>query len=97
MRVSLVVMALGTAALAGTAAVAQGDVIADWRGGPKRMGEPMQATKALVDNRGDVGALAAIVDDMIAWYRTMPRRFPRGSDRGETRALPAIWSEKANF
>ena len=97
MRVSLMALALGAATLAGTAAFAQGDVIAERRAGLKRMGEHMQAMKAVVDNRGDVRPLAATVDDMIAWYRTMPGRFPPGSDRGDTRALPAIWAEKANF
>ncbi len=100
MRVSLVVAAsaLGIATLAGTAAVAQqGDVIAERRAGFKRMGEHMQAMKAVVDNRGDVRPLTATVDDMIGWYRSVPERFPPGSDRGDTRALPAIWAEKANF
>ncbi|MBD0272323.1 MAG: cytochrome c, partial [Acetobacteraceae bacterium] len=99
MRVPLTVLALGAAALAGTAAsaFAQANVIAERRAGLKRMGEHMQAMKAVVDSRGDVRPLTATVDDMIAWYRTMPGRFPPGSDRGDTRALPAIWAEKANF
>ncbi len=99
MRVSLMAaVALGAATLAGTAASAQGgDVIAERRAGLKRMGEHMQAMKGVVDNKGDVRPLAATVDDMIAWYRSMPERFPDGSDRGDTRALPAIWTEKANF
>jgi len=99
MRVSLMALALVAATLAGAAAFAQGggDFIAERRAGLKRMGEHMQAMKAAVDNKGDVRPLAATVDDMIAWYRTMPGRFPPGSDRGDTRALPAIWSEKANF
>ncbi len=98
MRVRLMAMALGAAALAGTAALAQGgDVIAERRAGFKRMGEHMQAMKAVVDNKGDARPLTATIDDMIAWYRSVPGRFPPGSDRGDTRALPAIWAEKANF
>jgi cytochrome c556 len=89
-------LALGAATLAGPA-LAQGDVIAERRAGLKRMGEHMQAMKGVVDSRGDVRPLAATVDDMIAWYRTLPDRFPPGSDRGDTRALPALWTEKANF
>jgi cytochrome c556 len=98
MRVPLTAMALalGAATLAGPA-LAQGDVIAERRAGLKRMGEHMQAMKGVVDSRGDVRPLAATVDDMIAWYRTLPDRFPPGSDRGDTRALPALWTEKANF
>ncbi len=97
MRVSLMAMALGAATLAGTAALAQGDVIAERRAGFKRMGEHMQAMKAVVDNKGDVRPLTATIDDMVAWYRSVPGRFPPGSDRGDTRALPAIWAEKATF
>ena len=98
MRVRLMAMALGAAALAGTAAFAQGgDVTAERRAGFKRMGEHMQAMKAVVDNKGDVRPLTATIDDMVAWYRSVPGRFPPGSDRGDTRALPAIWAEKANF
>ena len=89
--------AAAAAVLAAGTALAQADVIAERRAGLKRMGEHMQAMKAVVDNRGDVRPLAATVDDMIAWYRTMPNRFPPGSDRGDTRALPALWNEKANF
>ena len=84
-------------ALAAGTAWAQGDVIAERRAGLKRMGEHMQAMKAVVDNRGDVQPLAATVDDMIAWYQTMPGRFPPGSDKGDTRAQPALWNERANF
>lgn len=90
MGAAAVVLAAGTA-------LAQADVIAERRAGLKRMGEHMQAMKAVVDSRGNVQPLAATVDDMIAWYRTMPNRFPPGSDRGDTRALPALWNEKANF
>lgn len=96
MRVSSTIGALCAATLAGVA-FAQGDVIAERRAGLKRMGEHMQAMKAVVDGRGNVQPLAATVDDMIAWYRTMPDRFPPGSDRGDTRALPALWNERANF
>ena len=97
MRVTLMATALlGAAALAG-AASAQGNAIAERRAGLKRMGEHMQAMKAVVDSKGDPRPLAATVDDMIAWYRTMPTRFPPGSDQGDTRALPALWNERANF
>lgn len=97
MRVVWMGAAAAAAVFAAGAALAQGDAIAERRAGLKRMGEHMQAMKAVVDNRGDVRPLAATVDDMIAWYRTMPGRFPPGSDKGDTRALPALWNERANF
>lgn len=88
--------ALGMMALAGTA-LAQGDVIAERRAGLKRMGAHMEAIKPVADARGDVRALAPRIDDMIAWFRSMPERFPAGSGTGDTKALPTVWTERAGF
>ena len=96
MKMRIWIAALGMAALAGTA-FAQGDAIAERRAGLKRMGTHMEAFKPVADAKGDVAALAPRVDDMIAWFRTMPTRFPEGSDTGDTKALPAIWSDRAGF
>ncbi len=92
----MVVSALALVALAGTA-MAQGDVIAERRAGLKRMGGHMDAIKPVAEARGDVKALEPRIDDMIAWFRTMPARFPPGSDHGDTKALPAVWSDRAGF
>ena len=47
----------------------------------------------MVDTRGAPRPLAAaIVDHVVARRRTMPGRFPPGSDRGDTRALAALWT-----
>ncbi len=96
MKWRMMASALALMALAGTA-MAQGDVIAERRAGLKRMGAHMEAIKPVTDARGDVKALEPRIDDMIAWFRTMPTRFPPGSDRGDTKALPAVWSERAGF
>ena len=92
----MAVSALVFMALAGTA-LAQGDAIAERRAGLKRMGAHMDAIKPVADARGDVKALEPRVDDMIAWFRTLPQRFPPGSDRGDTKAQPAVWSDRAGF
>jgi cytochrome c556 len=101
MRITLLATALVAATLAGTApigtAFAEGDVIAQRRAGMKRMGEHMQAMRAVTQGQGEVRAQVARIDDMIAWYRTEPALFPPGSDRGDTRALPAIWTNRADF
>lgn len=87
---------LALVAVAGTA-LAQADVIAERRAGLKRMGGHMEAFKPVAEARGDVRPLEARVDDMIAFYRTLPSRFPAGSGSGDTKALPAIWSDFGNF
>jgi cytochrome c556 len=90
--------AIVVAAVAGTtAAVAQPNVIAERRAGLKRMGEHMEAMKPISDSRGDPRPTVARIDDMIAWFRDMPAKFPAGSGTGDTRALPAIWQEWPRF
>lgn len=74
-----------------------GEVIAQRREGLKRMGAHMEAMKPVSDARGDVRALTPRLDDMIAWYRLMPTLFPPGSDVGDTKAQPAVWSQREGF
>lgn len=90
--VGAAVAAIGTAG----AALAQ-DVIAQRREGLRGMGRHMEAIKAVSDARADTRPLVARVDEMIAFYRGLPALFPEGSGSGNTRALPAIWSDRAGF
>jgi cytochrome c556 len=89
-------VALGLLALGGSAS-AQVDVIAERRAAFKRMGEHMQAMKVIADSRGDPASAVARVDDMLAWFQVLHDRFPTGSGTGDTKALPAIWSDNAGF
>ena len=57
----------------------------------------MEAMKPVVEAKGDVKALEPRIDDMIAWYRGMPALFPPGSGTGDTKALPAIWTDFGKF
>jgi cytochrome c556 len=79
------------------AVYAQADVIAQRRAGLKRMGESMEALKRLSDARAPATAELARIDDMITWFRGLPPLFPAGSGAGDTKALPAIWSDFAGF
>lgn len=93
----LAVLAVAGGMVANGALAQGGDVIAQRRAGLKRMGEHMEAMKPVAEARGDVRALAPRFDDMIAWYRQMPTLFPPGSDQGDTKALPAVWSQREGF
>ncbi|MBB5690553.1 cytochrome c [Roseomonas alkaliterrae] len=88
----IAIAAFGTA----SAAFAQ-DVIAQRRDGLRAMGRHMEAIKAVSDARGDTRPLVARVEEMITFYRGLPALFPAGSGTGDTRALPAIWSDRAGF
>lgn len=76
---------------------AQGDVIAARRDGLKGIARQMEGIKAVVDQRGDTRGSAAGISDMIQFFEGFPARFPAGSGTGETRALPAIWTDRAGF
>ena len=90
------ILALGVLALTG-AAMAQGDVIAQRREGMKRMAHHMQAIKAVVDSHGDPRGTVQRIDDMLAWYPRELGLFPPGSDQGDTKALPVVWTDRAGF
>jgi cytochrome c556 len=87
--------ALAAIGTAGTA-MAQ-DVISQRRDGLRGMGRHMEAIKAVTDARGDTRPLVARIDEMITFYNGLPAMFPAGSGTGDTRALPAIWSDRAGF
>ena len=96
MRLKAWMAALALVAVAGTA-LAQGNVIAERRAGLKRMGEHMEQMKIAVDNKSDPKVFVARIDDMITFFTGMPKLFPAGSDKGDTKAKPEIWQNFADF
>lgn len=89
-------LAFGVATIGGTA-WAQADIIAARKDGLKRVGANMDAIKLVVDARGDVRSVAPRVDEIVTFFSDFPTRFPAGSGTGDTRALPAIWTDHAGF
>jgi cytochrome c556 len=101
-------MAAAVAAVAGSASVAfaQADVVAERRAGFRQMGQHMEAIGQIVQSRGDQAQIAARVDQMLAWFQTVPNRVPaasltppvaQGTQEGQTRALAAIDTNRAEF
>jgi cytochrome c556 len=78
--------------------LAQGaDPVAERQAGLKRMGAHGRAIKEALDNKGDLSDVASRAREMESFFRTMPALFPPGSDKGDTKALPVVWSERAGF
>ncbi|MBR0650507.1 cytochrome c [Roseomonas terrae] len=88
-------MATALIGLAGAAAAQ--DVIAQRREGMRTEGRQMEAIKGVLDARGDTRPLVERVDTIAAFYRDLQALYPPGTQTGETRALPAIWSDPAGF
>ena len=90
-------MAAGALVSGATIAFAQADVIKARQDNRKATGPEMRAIKAIVDAKGDVkdiGKHAAKLKELEIAFGKM---FPAGSDKGETKALPTVWSDKAGF
>lgn len=106
MRMRILVAVLGLAAAGGAVLghtafaqgnPAQGEVITERRAGLKRMGQHMEAMKPVAESRADASGTVPRIEEMIVFFRDLPARFPPGTDRGDTRALPAVWSNRAGF
>lgn len=103
MRFRLIASALlATLTLSGVA-LAQTEVITQRREGLRGMGAHMEAMKAIADARGNPAPAVERVDAMIAFFTAFPTSFPAGTDvpqgtnPGQTRALPSIWTDQAGF
>jgi cytochrome c556 len=94
---------LATAALAtgvtGTA-LAQAtpeSVIAGRKAAYDLQGAVAALMKGAVDSGAEVKPYANGAKAMVAWGKAIPGMFPPGTDTGATKALPAVWSDKAGF
>ncbi|MCS6891887.1 MAG: cytochrome c [Rhodovarius sp.] len=72
-------------------------IIRDRREGLRAIGQHMEAMQALAQSRGDTRQALERVDAIQAFFRTFTDRFPPNTQQGDTRALPAIWTDQAGF
>jgi cytochrome c556 len=81
----------------GTIAWAQADPIKERQENRKQTAAAMRAIKGIIDAKGPTaGAVehAAKLKQLEVVFVTL---FPAGSDTGETKALPTVWSDSAGF
>lgn len=95
------VVAAATAAFLGAAApvLAQdaARVIAERREGLRGVQAEMEAMVAIARAGGDPRPAVERVARVQAFFQNFPDRFPPGTDSGDTRALPAVWQNRAGF
>jgi cytochrome c556 len=97
--IAAVVGALAAGAMVGgaTIALAQADVIKARQDNRKAAAAELRAIKGIIDAKGDAKAAqanAAKLKELQVAFMTM---FPAGSDKGDTKALPTVWSDAAGF
>ena len=91
--------ALAAGAMVGgaTIALAQADVIKQRQDNRKETAATMRSIKGVIDAKGDVKAVVASAAKLKQLENAFDKMFPPGSDKGETKALPAIWSDMPGF
>lgn len=63
----------------------------------KANGGAMRAIKAAVDANGPASAVVPEAAKLVNTFKNVTAHFPAGSDKGETKASPEIWKNKADF
>ena len=91
--------ALAAGAMVGgaTIALAQADVIKQRQENRKETAATMRSIKGVIDSKGDVKAVVASAAKLKTLEADFVKMFPAGSDKGETKALPTVWSDSAGF
>jgi len=93
------ISALAAGAMVGgaTIAMAQGDVIAERRENRKQTAAAMRAIKGIIDAKGPTSGAVEQAGKLKTLELAFAKMFPAGSDKGDTKALPAIWTDMAGF
>jgi cytochrome c556 len=81
----------------GAAAQSAADALRDRKAGFQNNAAQMRAIKAIVDNKSAVGPVVQAAQSMNDFSKKLVALFPAGSGTGDTKALPAIWSDNAGF
>ena len=77
---------------------AQGiDPIQTRQAGQDLLAGTFAGVKAVVTANGDVKTLEGPGKAIQRWALVFPTLFPAGSDKGDTKAAPAIWTDKDGF
>jgi cytochrome c556 len=84
-------------ALGGAARAQAFDPILTRQAGQDLLAGTFGGVKAVITGNGDVKPLEASGKAIQRWALVFPTMFPPGSDKGDTKAAPAIWTDKAGF
>jgi len=102
MRKTLVVAVIGALAAGAmvsgvTIAWAQADVIKARQDDRKQAAAAMRAIKGIIDAKGPTAGAVEHAAKLKQLQLAFDKMFPPGSDKGETKALPTVWSDWAGF
>ncbi len=91
---------LGAAALLATVSMARADgpnPVEIRQTGFDLLSANFAGIRAVAAAKGDVKTMEASAKAIVRFAALLPALFPAGSDKGETKAKPEIWSDNAGF
>ena len=102
MRKTLALAIVGALAAGGivggaTITFAQDDVIKARQENRKQAGAAMKTIKGIIDAKGPTSGAVAEAAKLKTLEAAFEKMFPAGSDKGDTKALPTVWSDSAGF
>jgi len=80
-----------------TIALAQADVIKERQENRKQTAATMRAIKGIIDAKGPTTGAVEQAAKLKTLEAAFVKMFPAGSDKGETKALPTVWTDMAGF
>jgi cytochrome c556 len=90
-------LAAGTMIGGATIALAQGDVVKARQENRKAAGGALRAIKGVMDAKGDVKSVVQSAAKLKELEAAFIKMFPAGSDKGDSKALPTVWSDWKGF
>lgn len=91
------VCAVAAITVGGVAAWAADDVIKTREADMKAMGKSLKAIKGIIDANGSAADVVEPANKIVEVAGLIPSLFPKGSDQGDTGALPVIWEKWDEF
>jgi cytochrome c556 len=97
--IAAIVGAMAAGAMVGSAtlAFAQADVIKERQANRKQAGAAMRKIKGVIESKGDAKVVVQQAAKLKELEAAFDKMFPPGSDKGDTKALPTVWSDMAGF
>jgi cytochrome c556 len=93
----LVLVAAMVLTVGGTARAQGFDPIRTRQAGQDLLNATFAGIKAVITANGDVKTLEGPGKAIQRWALVFPTLFPAGSDKGDTKAAPTIWTDTAGF
>jgi cytochrome c556 len=94
---TMAALAAGVITAGATVTWAQADVIKERQENRKQAAAALRVIKGIIDAKGATTGAAEQAAKLKPLQVSFDKMFPAGSDKGDTKALPTVWSDRAGF